>query len=161
MTTILIFHLKDSDLSWAPTNPDLTFCFKNSILVWVPCAFLWIFSLPDFYRIRKSRHSDIPLSFLNITKLISVILLILLSTMDLTFMILHRMNEEAEEEIYDVQFVSTGIKIVTFVSMRFSLLCQSLLLYNYIPFHRFMPQSFNSITKGLVNVLQFFCFSSG
>ncbi|KAL7026259.1 hypothetical protein ACKWTF_013819 [Chironomus riparius] len=30
-------------------------------------------------------------------------------------MILHRMNEDAVEEIYDVQFVSTGIKIVTFI----------------------------------------------
>lgn len=124
-------------MSWSATNPELTFCFKNSVLIWAPCAFLWIFSLPEFYRIQKSRYSNIPASFLNITKLIIMILLILLSTIDLVFMILHRMNEDAEENIYDVQFVSTGIKIVTFVSIRFFISFLPI-FFSSIFVHRFM-----------------------
>lgn len=46
-------------------------------------------------------------------------LLIALSTADLIMMILTRING-SEERIYDVQFVSIGIKILTFVSIFFS-----------------------------------------
>ncbi|KAG5671138.1 hypothetical protein PVAND_001351 [Polypedilum vanderplanki] len=104
----------DSDLSWRPENPDFTFCFKNSVLIWVPCAFLFIFSPLDFYRHYNSRYSNIPASFLNITKFCIMGFLILLTIADLTMMVLLRANKH-EETIFGVQFVSTGLKILTFI----------------------------------------------
>ena len=36
----------NSTLSWHTNDPDITQCFRDTILVGVPCAFLWIIGLP-------------------------------------------------------------------------------------------------------------------
>ena len=36
----------DSNLTWYTNEPDLTECFRDTILVGVPCAFLWCIGLP-------------------------------------------------------------------------------------------------------------------
>uniref|UniRef100_A0A8C9VEL1 ABC-type glutathione-S-conjugate transporter n=1 Tax=Scleropages formosus TaxID=113540 RepID=A0A8C9VEL1_SCLFO len=40
----LTMHLMCSDWNrtWYTPNPDLTQCFQNTILVWVPCVYLWV-----------------------------------------------------------------------------------------------------------------------
>lgn len=100
----------------APESPELTFCFKNSVLIWTPCAFLWIFAPLDIFMRYKSRYSHIPISILNISKFFIISLLIALSIIDLGVMITIEMNENGTERIYGVQFVSIGVKILTFVS---------------------------------------------
>ncbi len=40
------------DLTWNSTQPDLTTCFQSSVLVWIPCGFLWLVSL--FYALGES-----------------------------------------------------------------------------------------------------------
>ncbi|XP_011854633.1 PREDICTED: canalicular multispecific organic anion transporter 2-like [Mandrillus leucophaeus] len=37
----------DSNLSVHTDNPDLTPCFQNSLLAWVPCIYLWV-ALPCY-----------------------------------------------------------------------------------------------------------------
>ncbi|MEQ2207392.1 Multidrug resistance-associated protein 1 [Xenoophorus captivus] len=32
----------DWNSTWNTSNPDLTQCFQNTVLVWVPCFYLWI-----------------------------------------------------------------------------------------------------------------------
>lgn len=93
------------------TNPDLTFCFKNSVLIWVPCGFLALFALLDVHIRSKSRYGDIPWSFLNVSK--SLILALLIA---LTFTDLYMMLVEDEVDIYPVQIWSVSIKAGTFVS---------------------------------------------
>ncbi|XP_068606933.1 multidrug resistance-associated protein 1-like [Brachionichthys hirsutus] len=34
--------LWDWNRTWYTTNPDLTQCFQNTVLVWVPCIYLWV-----------------------------------------------------------------------------------------------------------------------
>ncbi|MBN3303878.1 MRP3 protein, partial [Amia calva] len=34
--------LQDWNRTWYTPNPDLTQCFQNTVLVWVPCIYLWI-----------------------------------------------------------------------------------------------------------------------
>ena len=36
----------NSTLTWHTNDPDITECFRDTILVGFPCAFLWIFGLP-------------------------------------------------------------------------------------------------------------------
>lgn len=109
-----IYIFQDRELTLAPVNPDFTFCFKNSILIWTPCALLWIFAPLDIFMRYKSRYSHIPISILNISKFFITSLLVALSTIDLAMMITVEMN--GIEKIYGVQFVSIGVKILTFVS---------------------------------------------
>lgn len=39
--------LQDWNRTWYTANPDLTQCFQNTVLVWVPCIYLWL--LAPFY----------------------------------------------------------------------------------------------------------------
>uniref|UniRef100_A0A8C9TPS6 ABC-type glutathione-S-conjugate transporter n=1 Tax=Scleropages formosus TaxID=113540 RepID=A0A8C9TPS6_SCLFO len=36
------FSQTDWNRTWYTPNPDLTQCFQNTILVWVPCVYLWV-----------------------------------------------------------------------------------------------------------------------
>lgn len=71
-----------------------------------------MFSLIDVFQMKKSRFSDIPWGFLNIIKSLFLLLLICVSFTDLAMIL----DVQAEVKIFDVQFVSVGIKIATFVS---------------------------------------------
>uniref|UniRef100_A0A4W3HY71 Multidrug resistance-associated protein 1 n=1 Tax=Callorhinchus milii TaxID=7868 RepID=A0A4W3HY71_CALMI len=37
-----IFVLQDSNLTWHTQDPDFTICFKKTVLIWIPCIFLWL-----------------------------------------------------------------------------------------------------------------------
>lgn len=105
------FYFQNTTLSWAPTEPDFTFCFKHTALVYAPCGFLWLFSLLDFSRRRNSRYSHVPWSFLNVSKSIIIFLLICLMSFDLAMLI----SVGDETDIYNVQYVSVGLNIASFV----------------------------------------------
>jgi ATP-binding cassette subfamily C (CFTR/MRP) protein 1 len=87
------------------------------VLIWLPCAFLFVFSPLDVYRRCQSRYGDIPASFLNVSKFAIVVLLLLLTFTDLAAMVLITAND-TEETIYGVQFVSFGLKVGAFVSQN-------------------------------------------
>ncbi|GAB0099313.1 multidrug resistance-associated protein 1 [Sergentomyia squamirostris] len=110
----------DANLTWHTDNPDLTPCFQQTVLVWTPCVFLWVFTLIEIYYIRSSRNRDIPWGFLNVCKLSVNWLLIVLSLVDLIKAILAK--EDAA--IFAVHFYTPVIKIATFV------LAAVLLFYN-------------------------------
>lgn len=105
------YFKQDSDLSWSENDPDLTFCFKQTVLIWLPCGFFWLFLPLDIVKRQASRYGYIPWSFLNVSKYLIVCLLIGLSIADLTIMLL-----EESHKIFDVQIVSVSVKIATFVS---------------------------------------------
>lgn len=111
-----MFFFKDFDLIWIATNPQFTYCFMQTVLVWGPAIFLAFFAIFDVYQRHQSRYSDIPWSILNISKLLLVIALIALSITDLVMMFNAKSNNLI---IYDVQIATTGVKIATFVSEIF------------------------------------------
>ncbi|XP_041776333.1 multidrug resistance-associated protein 1 isoform X13 [Anopheles merus] len=73
----------DLNLTWYTDDPDLTPCFQQTVLVWAPCAFLWLFSFLELYYLRKSANKDVPWSFVNVTKLLVIGSLIVLTIVDL------------------------------------------------------------------------------
>ncbi|XP_064151703.1 multidrug resistance-associated protein 1 isoform X3 [Loxodonta africana] len=46
--------LWDWNVTWYTSNPDFTKCFQNTVLVWVPCIYLW--GCFPFYFLHLSRH---------------------------------------------------------------------------------------------------------
>uniref|UniRef100_A0A8D3DSU2 ABC-type glutathione-S-conjugate transporter n=1 Tax=Scophthalmus maximus TaxID=52904 RepID=A0A8D3DSU2_SCOMX len=44
----------DWNRTWYTANPDLTQCFQNTVLVWVPCIYLWL--LAPFYCLHLYCH---------------------------------------------------------------------------------------------------------
>lgn len=52
---LLVFSLlQDWNRTWYTANPDLTQCFQNTVLVWVPCIYLWL--LAPFYCLHLYCH---------------------------------------------------------------------------------------------------------
>ncbi|XP_077843254.1 multidrug resistance-associated protein 1 isoform X3 [Macaca mulatta] len=60
--------LWDWNVTWYTSNPDFTKCFQNTVLVWVPCFYLW--ACFPFYFLYLSRHDRgyIQMTLLNKTK---------------------------------------------------------------------------------------------
>jgi ATP-binding cassette subfamily C (CFTR/MRP) protein 1 len=104
---------QDENLTWSDTNPDFTFCFKQSVLIWIPCGFLWLYSIIDIRRRYKSHFSDIPWSWLNVSRLLGIFLLICLSITDWWLLI----SSRKDREIFGVQLLSSKIKTTTFVNI--------------------------------------------
>lgn len=84
------------------------------MLIWVPCAFLFLFAPLELYAIAKSRFNHIPWSFLSVMKLLCTTLLIGLSCADIG-MAVTRM-EDHPEEIFAVHWVTPIVRIVTFLA---------------------------------------------
>ncbi|XP_056662176.1 multidrug resistance-associated protein 1 isoform X2 [Monodelphis domestica] len=47
--------LWDWNITWYTDNPDFTKCFQNTVLVWVPCVYLW--ACFPFYFLYLCRHN--------------------------------------------------------------------------------------------------------
>uniref|UniRef100_A0A2K5X4Y9 Multidrug resistance-associated protein 1 n=1 Tax=Macaca fascicularis TaxID=9541 RepID=A0A2K5X4Y9_MACFA len=67
-TTYLYPLFLDWNVTWYTSNPDFTKCFQNTVLVWVPCFYLW--ACFPFYFLYLSRHDRgyIQMTLLNKTK---------------------------------------------------------------------------------------------
>ncbi|KAK2494136.1 hypothetical protein MC885_020262 [Smutsia gigantea] len=75
----------DSNLSVHTDNPDLTPCFQNSLLAWVPCIYLWV-ALPCYlFYLHHHRRGYIILSHLSRLKTALGVLLWCVSWADLFY----------------------------------------------------------------------------
>ena len=70
---LLFFLLQNTSITWSnnATWPQFTQCFQNTILIWVPCIWLWC-CLP-FYLFFMYKHcgNPIPYTWINISKNVS------------------------------------------------------------------------------------------
>ncbi|XP_041372529.1 multidrug resistance-associated protein 1-like [Gigantopelta aegis] len=91
--------------------PHFTDCFQNSVLVWVPCAWLWI-TLPVYLHYLATEHGvAVPVNLLNTVKTFCGLFLFLLSTIDLI-----RAGSDSEKgHVAGVVYVSAGLKAGTFL----------------------------------------------
>lgn len=109
---LIFFHSQDGALTWVETDPELTVCFMQTALIWVPCGFLFLFAILDVYVRFRSRYSDIPWSFLNVSKSIVLFLLICLTFYDMAMLV----TNWDTAKVYDVHIVAVSVKAVAFVS---------------------------------------------
>ncbi|XP_052536065.1 multidrug resistance-associated protein 1 isoform X1 [Tympanuchus pallidicinctus] len=58
----------DWNLTWHTENPDFTQCFQNTVLVWVPCIYLWVCFPVYFLYLRCHDRGYIQMSILNKAK---------------------------------------------------------------------------------------------
>ncbi|KAM6244139.1 multidrug resistance-associated protein 1 isoform 3-T3 [Spheniscus humboldti] len=58
----------DWNLTWHTENPDFTQCFQNTVLVWIPCVYLWVCFPVYFLYLRCHDRGYIQMSNLNKAK---------------------------------------------------------------------------------------------
>ncbi|XP_041981791.1 multidrug resistance-associated protein 1 isoform X4 [Aricia agestis] len=112
----------DSNLTWYTEDPEFTECFEKTVLIWVPCAYLWLAALLDAYYILHSKERNIPWNILNISKLVATCVLILLKLVDLGVAV-HKSSKD-DEDVFSADYYSPLVKIATFI------LSATLLFYN-------------------------------
>ncbi|XP_074741577.1 multidrug resistance-associated protein 1 isoform X8 [Strix uralensis] len=61
-------YAKDWNLTWHTENPDFTQCFQNTVLVWIPCIYLWVCFPVYFLYLRCHDRGYIQMSNLNKAK---------------------------------------------------------------------------------------------
>ncbi|KAL8175273.1 UNVERIFIED_CONTAM: Multidrug resistance-associated protein 1 [Gekko kuhli] len=61
----------DWNVTWHTENPDFTPCFQNTVLIWIPCLYLW--ACVPVYLAYLHRHDRgyIQMSHLNKAKTVS------------------------------------------------------------------------------------------
>ncbi|CRL00438.1 CLUMA_CG013703, isoform B [Clunio marinus] len=101
----------NTSITWEADNPDLTPCFQQTVLVYVPCAFLWLFTMLEIYYIKNSGDRNIPRNFLNQSKLFLTAALTILTIIDLVYAI----SSDGGGRVYPVHFYTPAIKIASFI----------------------------------------------
>lgn len=62
---------QDWNRTWQTHNPDLTPCFQNTLLVWIPCLYLWLFAPFYILYIKSHDRGYICMTHFNRTKTVS------------------------------------------------------------------------------------------
>lgn len=84
------------------------------MLVYVPCAILWLFALLEIYYIKHSGDKNIPKTFINQTKLALTVVITVLTIVDLVYAI----SKEDGGSVFPVHFYTPVVKIASFVSEK-------------------------------------------
>ncbi|CAH0555482.1 unnamed protein product [Brassicogethes aeneus] len=112
----------NNSLTWYTDNPEFTKCFERTVLIWIPCVFLWTFALLEVYYITNSKKRNIPWNFLNVSKLVVTAALCVLTLTDLVTT--YKKFSNSEEPVPNVDIYTPVVKILSFG------LSAALLLYN-------------------------------
>lgn len=99
--------------TWYTDYPKFTPCFQDTVLVWLPCIFLWLFTPLEIYCMKSSINRNVPHGFASASKMTLIGALIVVSIVDLAMGI----DRNDKEEVYAVTYCTPVIKIITFVSL--------------------------------------------
>ncbi|XP_014733665.1 PREDICTED: canalicular multispecific organic anion transporter 2 [Sturnus vulgaris] len=102
----------DSNLTIHTDNPDLTPCFQNTILAWIPSIYLW--SALPFYLpyLRRSKRGYIVLSVLSRFKTLFGVLLWCVSWADLFYSFHELLQNRTPPPVYFVTPLFVGITVL-------------------------------------------------
>uniref|UniRef100_A0A672SJN2 Multidrug resistance-associated protein 1 n=1 Tax=Sinocyclocheilus grahami TaxID=75366 RepID=A0A672SJN2_SINGR len=64
----VLLCFQDWNRTWQTHNPDLTPCFQNTVLVWIPCLYLWLFAPLYILYLKRNDHGYICMTHLNRAK---------------------------------------------------------------------------------------------
>ncbi len=85
LTTFCAGPIWDTNLTWNTEDPDFTPCFHKTVLVYVPCGFLWLLAAVDQVQSWNSNARNCPWSWNNIAKLSITTALCFLSIIEIVF----------------------------------------------------------------------------
>ncbi|XP_041086116.1 multidrug resistance-associated protein 1 isoform X2 [Polyodon spathula] len=104
--------LWDWNQTWYTPNPDLTQCFQNTVLVWVPCIYLWVCAPFYFLYLYCHDRGHIRLSCLCCTKVVLGFLLASFGFVEFFYILLERHSEIQQHLVF---LVSPGIRSLSVV----------------------------------------------
>ncbi|XP_052061601.1 multidrug resistance-associated protein 1-like [Mytilus californianus] len=95
--------------------PEFTDCFQQTLLVWVPCGFLWLSAPFYLYHLLNADGVSRPHSFLSVAKTFVSGVLFFLSIVELLRDANNKDDEEASKRTHNSLFVAHSLKAATFL----------------------------------------------
>ncbi|CAL1297889.1 unnamed protein product [Larinioides sclopetarius] len=108
------------NLTWSTTTPIFTSCFIKIGLIWAPIAFFWIFAPAEIYYMIRKKRMKVPWSLLNISKLIVVFLLMVLSLIEM----IYQMIRFTKTDVRPVEYYTPFLIFVTMAAVAIMMLIQ-------------------------------------
>ncbi|XP_068452238.1 multidrug resistance-associated protein 1 isoform X2 [Clinocottus analis] len=109
----------DWNRTWYTSNPDFTQCFQNTVLVWLPCLYLWICAPIYLIYLRSHDHGYICMSHLNKARTAVGLLLWIICWSDVFFSFWQRSHGSS---------VPAPVYLVSPTLLGFSMLLATLLI---------------------------------
>lgn len=102
-----------TNLFWQGSGPILTSCFQQTVLVGIPCGFLWVVAAAKTLR-KTPDVCPYPWTLLSVLKVVISAVLILLSTLE--FGLLFKAdNASPEKPLPLMSFISIAVKMSTYI----------------------------------------------
>ncbi|XP_071175210.1 multidrug resistance-associated protein 1-like isoform X1 [Mytilus edulis] len=95
--------------------PEFTDCFQQTLLVWVPCGFLWLSAPFYLYHLLNIDGVTRPHSFLSVAKTFVSGVLFFLSIIELLRDANNKDDEEANKRTHNSLFVAHSLKAATYL----------------------------------------------
>ncbi|XP_067407154.1 multidrug resistance-associated protein 1 isoform X1 [Emydura macquarii macquarii] len=102
----------DWNLTWHTENPDFTKCFQNTVLIWVPCIYLWVCFPVYFLYLRCHDRGYIQMSHLNKTKTALGLLLWIICWADLFYSFWERSQNIFRAPVFIISPTVLGITML-------------------------------------------------
>ncbi|XP_023209485.1 multidrug resistance-associated protein 1-like [Centruroides sculpturatus] len=102
----------DVNVSWNTQTPDFTLCFQNTVLTWIPCVFLWLFTPLECYVLFRKQRKPIPWTILTISKTILQVALLILTLAEIVINVKF-LTEPIQ--VYPVHYCTPLIKLFSFI----------------------------------------------
>ncbi|XP_046560393.1 multidrug resistance-associated protein 1-like [Haliotis rubra] len=106
--------LWDTNLTWYNTWPQFTSCFQDTLLVWLPCGWLWLLSPFYVYYLTLQSDDVIKLSHLFLAKLFTTCLLMVTTLVNM-IQVLSRLHDNQSPSYFTADILSPIILIFTFL----------------------------------------------
>uniref|UniRef100_A0AAR2JQY6 ABC transmembrane type-1 domain-containing protein n=1 Tax=Pygocentrus nattereri TaxID=42514 RepID=A0AAR2JQY6_PYGNA len=103
---------QDWNRTWHTHNPDLTRCFQNTLLVWIPCVYLWLFAPFYFFYLKSHDCGYICMTHLNKAKTVIGFLLWIICWADVFYSFWERGHGVASAPVYLVSPTMLGITML-------------------------------------------------
>ncbi|XP_071514768.1 multidrug resistance-associated protein 1-like [Panulirus ornatus] len=78
--------------AWNSSSPDFGICFERTVLVWIPCLFLWLCSPFYVFILKRRPVYPLPWTALSYTKVMVSVLLLMVSTAELVWAVANGPN---------------------------------------------------------------------
>ncbi|GAV03419.1 hypothetical protein RvY_13845 [Ramazzottius varieornatus] len=104
----------DVATSWNTSHPEVSECFQQSVLVWLPCLFLWAMLPYQAYRVMSSRFRINRWSWISMAKTVLSLALAVLALVEMSY-IAHQLNTVGLGTYPDVDLIAALIKAGTYM----------------------------------------------
>ncbi|OQV17406.1 Multidrug resistance-associated protein 1 [Hypsibius exemplaris] len=104
----------DSSVTWHTDRPDLTECFQQTALIWVPCLFLWSMLPHQLYRSLQGRFKLQRWTWISVAKMTFSLILTTLAVAEVSY-VAYQWNKIGRDTLPDVDVIAPLLKAATFL----------------------------------------------